>query len=100
MKELARKLASYIEARDRPDGENEGVQRLETERQAVQILTIHKSKGLEAAVVFLYGAFADAPARTVRTYRQDGQRLAVRGVARDGLRGPLPRGRHFHPIRP
>ncbi len=43
------------------NGENEdteSVQRLETDAQAVQILTMHKSKGLEAAVVFFFGGFS------------------------------------------
>ena len=33
------------------------VQRLESDREAVQLLTMHKSKGLEAAVVFVAGGF-------------------------------------------
>ncbi len=83
VKELARTLGSYIGERDRPEGADENVQRLETERQAVQILTIHKSKGLEAAVVFLYGAFADPPTPGLRSYRQDGRRLTHVGPVRD-----------------
>jgi len=31
------------------------VLRIESERDAVQIMTVHKSKGLEADVVFLFG---------------------------------------------
>lgn len=38
--------------------EDADLQRLETEDDAVQIMTMHASKGLEAAVVFLYGGFS------------------------------------------
>ena len=36
------------------------MQRLESERRAVQIMTIHKAKGLEAAVVFVGGRLVAA----------------------------------------
>ncbi|MCC7380509.1 MAG: UvrD-helicase domain-containing protein [Deltaproteobacteria bacterium] len=55
--ELVSKLHAMIEGRALPVGENPNVQRLETERDAVQIMTIHKAKGLEAAVVFVIGGF-------------------------------------------
>ena len=57
LRELCFTLRGYIEGRKQPPGENGGVQRLETERDAVQIMTIHKAKGLEAKVVFLAGGF-------------------------------------------
>lgn len=38
--------------------EDENIQRLETDRPAVQLMTMHKSKGLEAEVVFIYGGFS------------------------------------------
>ncbi|MFU8803336.1 MAG: UvrD-helicase domain-containing protein [Bradymonadaceae bacterium] len=37
--------------------EDGNLQRLETQKPAVQIMTMHKSKGLEAEVVFVYGGF-------------------------------------------
>lgn len=44
------------------DGSNteqdEDLQRLETDRPAIQVMTMHKSKGLEAEVVFIYGGFS------------------------------------------
>ncbi len=39
-------------------GDDTNIQRLEGERSAIQILTIHKAKGLEAAVVFLFGGLS------------------------------------------
>lgn len=53
--ELARLLTRWMAELEAPGGEDGNVQRLETEKDAVQIMTIHRSKGLEAAVVFLFG---------------------------------------------
>ena len=54
-------LTAYIQGTRKPPGEDGNVQRLETDRSAVQIMTIHKSKGLEAAVVLIYGGFTAFP---------------------------------------
>jgi exodeoxyribonuclease V beta subunit len=43
--------------------EDENIQRLETDRPAVQLMTMHKSKGLEAEIVFIYGGFASSGGR-------------------------------------
>ena len=55
--EIIELLDSYISERATPPGDDSNVQRLEDDRDAVQIMTIHKSKGLEADVVALYGGF-------------------------------------------
>ncbi|MEM9067763.1 MAG: UvrD-helicase domain-containing protein [Myxococcota bacterium] len=55
--ELAALLEAFVEGRAEPIGGEGSVQRLESERAAVQLLTMHKSKGLEAAVVFVLGGF-------------------------------------------
>jgi exodeoxyribonuclease V beta subunit len=52
------------------------VQRLEGDRPAVQIMTIHKAKGLEAPVVFLAGGASPPRSDEVRVYRGEGRRLA------------------------
>jgi exodeoxyribonuclease V beta subunit len=59
--ELIATLASFIEQRRFPEGEEGNVQRIESERDAVQVMTMHKAKGLEAAVVFLYGGLDEVP---------------------------------------
>ncbi|CAM2068189.1 DNA helicase [Sulfidibacter corallicola] len=46
---------------NRIDADDEGLLRLETEKEAVQIMTIHASKGLEFPVVFVYGGFSSSP---------------------------------------
>ncbi len=58
------------------------VQRLESERRAVQIMTVHKSKGLEAAVVFMAGGWSGARTDEVRILHQDGRRIAWVGKLR------------------
>lgn len=61
VRELTERLASWIADERLPPGEDGGVQRLEADARAVQLLTIHKSKGLEAEVVFLFGGISDPP---------------------------------------
>ncbi|MBK8010583.1 MAG: UvrD-helicase domain-containing protein [Deltaproteobacteria bacterium] len=78
--ELIRCLDEYIEGRRHPPGEDGNIQRLETDRDAVQIMTMHKSKGLEASVVFLFGGF-DAPAERASIYHRDGRRYLALGTS-------------------
>ncbi len=77
VQELAARLATLIEDESNA-GSEEDVQRIESERAAVQLLTMHKSKGLEAEVVFVYGGLG-TPHRG-RTERRvgtrDGHRVA------------------------
>ena len=54
---LASRLEAFVSGRAEPIGGEGSVQRLESERAAVQLLTMHKSKGLEAPVVFVMGGF-------------------------------------------
>jgi exodeoxyribonuclease V beta subunit len=48
-------LEDYIAKRSFPPGMEGNVQRLESERSAVQVMTIHMSKGLEADVIAIFG---------------------------------------------
>jgi len=75
--ELVRRLASWCDERRSPEGENGNVQRLEGERDAVQIMTMHKSKGLEAAVVFVAGGITSSRRHDALFVRhEDGKRVA------------------------
>jgi len=75
--ELVSGLSRLIEQTRAPLDVYEGnVQRIESERRSVQIMTMHKAKGLEAAVVFVAGGFSQGPTDEVRVYHEDGQRLA------------------------
>lgn len=57
------------------------VQRIESDGDAVVIQTIHRAKGLEAPVVFLYGGDGRPPggAGAVRTYHKDDRRVLAIG---------------------
>jgi exodeoxyribonuclease V beta subunit len=61
--DLTLMLRGFIDGTRRPPGEDGDVQRLESDRAAVQIMTMHKSKGLEAPVVFLYGGLSSQSGR-------------------------------------
>ncbi|HUY37892.1 MAG TPA: UvrD-helicase domain-containing protein [Candidatus Binataceae bacterium] len=78
------RLAAYVGEFRLPSGEDPNLMRLESERAAVQIMTIHKAKGLEARVVFLFGGFfANSSPRPVKTYhgREGDRRLAIGSIA-------------------
>lgn len=71
---LVRKLNRLINGQEKPAAENGDVHRLDRERDAVQIMSMHKSKGLEAPVVFLLGGFTQKNRNNdgCRIYDQDG----------------------------
>ncbi len=80
LRDLARMLAGWIDGNNLPPGENPNVQRLDSERDAVQIMTVHKSKGLEADVIVLFGGYARGPQTDrVTVFHRDGERLVVVG---------------------
>jgi exodeoxyribonuclease V beta subunit len=55
LRELVETLGAYVNGTRLPPGDERSLQRLESDADAVQVMTVHKSKGLEADVVFLYG---------------------------------------------
>ena len=82
LRDLVHTLSGLID-RTRLTLDLEGnVQRLESERRAVQIMTIHKAKGLEAAIVFVAGGWSGAGDKEVRVYHEAGRRLAWVGPPR------------------
>ncbi|MCS6899019.1 MAG: 3'-5' exonuclease, partial [Myxococcales bacterium] len=80
LRELCSILRAYVEGRRSPPGENPGIQRMESDQPAVQIMTMHKAKGLEAAVVFVAGGLARPRiSSVVESYHQDGERRSYIG---------------------
>ena len=76
LRDLVHVLSGLIDKTRMPLGIEGNVQRLESERRAVQIMTVHKAKGLEAAVVFVVGGWTRNPEASVRTVHEGGHRLA------------------------
>lgn len=79
LEELLHTLTAFIENRRSPEGENGNVQRLESERSAVQIMTMHKAKGLEARVVFLFGALQSTRISEVNVIHEGHERFLLVG---------------------
>lgn len=75
--ELVALLDGYIAGTRKPPAEDGDVQRLESDRDAVQIMSIHKSKGLEAEVVFLFGKFTSFPSDGTHEYHDDDGRRVL-----------------------
>ncbi len=80
--DVARRLAGLVAKLTVPEPEEGNTLRAEGDRAAVQIMTMHRAKGLEADVVFVYGGFGPSPNDRVRSYVVDGQRLRVAGRPR------------------
>ena len=55
LKEIIARLESFIAGTALPSGIDSNIQKRETDRSAVQIMTVHLSKGLQADVVFVFG---------------------------------------------
>ena len=72
--ELADRLHRFREGTESGDEEEDSdLQRLETDNSAVQLMTIHKAKGLSSKVVFLCGGFSKRDSknhqRNQKTYK-------------------------------
>lgn len=77
--ELVSALNGFIKETRSPARENGNVQRLETEKEAVQIMTMHKSKGLEAEVVFVFGGITAFPGVEINAFHENGRRVLYIG---------------------
>ncbi len=56
---LAARLRAFIDGKEAPQADEADQQRLETDEAAVQLLTIHGSKGLQRGLVFVIPKFSD-----------------------------------------
>jgi exodeoxyribonuclease V beta subunit len=77
-------LDAFVRGTQKPPSREGDLQRLETDKDAVQILTVHKAKGLEADVVFIYGGTGEATGKqSVRVLHEDGRRVLHAGPLDD-----------------
>lgn len=88
IRELIARLESYVAGRALPPGTESNIQRIESERHAVQVMTVHMSKGLEADVVFLFGGTGRGPDRSPVAIYHEGyeRRLALGKTEKDSAR--------------
>lgn len=89
--ELIQRLQRWITGTGGAQADDRNVQRLESERNSVQVMTIHRAKGLEAKVVFLYGGFGGFPGDEVQVYHDSGERLVHVGHAHRDIAGAVER---------
>lgn len=77
--EIIERLEGYIGGRDQPPGPDGNIHRIESERAAVQVMTMHMSKGLEADVVLLFGGlYAGGQRPPLAVYHEgDDRRFAI-----------------------
>jgi exodeoxyribonuclease V beta subunit len=76
LNELSLLLKRFIDGEE-DAGENENLLRLESERNAVQLMTIHASKGLEFPVVFLFGGLTANKKDTVHFYHDADEKPVI-----------------------
>ena len=73
--ELVDVLGAYVRGTQTPPGREGDLQRLETDRNAVQILTVYKAKGLEADVVFVYGGTGQKGDHDTHVFHEGSKRV-------------------------
>jgi exodeoxyribonuclease V beta subunit len=94
--DLVHLLARWVAGIDLPPGEEPGVQRLDRDSNAVQIMTVHKAKGLEADVVALFGGYAiGGQQERISVFHRDGIREVIAGRnARNAAGAAIKEERH------
>ncbi len=80
-RDIVAALIAFREGRRFLEGQSGAIQRIASDQASVQVMTMHKAKGLEASLVFLYGGFVRMDSY-VLSYHQDGQRFVSVGEAK------------------
>ena len=80
LRELVETLGAYVNGTRLPPGDERNVQRLESDAEAIQVMTVHAAKGLEADVVFVYGGLHRRTDSSLRVFHdRAGQRVVHLG---------------------
>jgi exodeoxyribonuclease V beta subunit len=89
--EIIARLESYVAENAQPPGIESNTQRIESDDRAVQVMTVHMSKGLEVDVVFLFGGTWKLPNFSpVASYHEGYERrVAVGRTAKDIVKDRL-----------
>ena len=80
LEDLIRQLERWRSGLEKPSAEEADLQRLEGDRNAVQILTLHAAKGLEAPIVAIF-AFGKGRSSSLLRFHQGGERCLCLGGA-------------------
>jgi exodeoxyribonuclease V beta subunit len=94
LRELVRELSGLMAKTRMPLDVEANMQRLESERRAVQVMTMHKAKGLEAPVVFVAGGFSRGRGDRVHVYHDQQRRLAWVGSLASPVEGIVKQEAH------
>ncbi|HVN29556.1 MAG TPA: UvrD-helicase domain-containing protein, partial [Candidatus Binataceae bacterium] len=83
LREIVSRLDAFIAGTALPDERVGDIQRIESDRSAVRILSVHMSKGLQAHIVFLFGGAARPPMPPRITVYHDEQRKRRIAIGKD-----------------
>ncbi len=83
--DLIRQLDRWRQGVELPSAEEADLQRLEGDRNAVQILTVHAAKGLEAPIVAIFAFGKGCESRLYR-FHQNGARALYLGTPPDAIK--------------
>jgi exodeoxyribonuclease V beta subunit len=87
---LVRFLGGLMDGTKAPEVDAD-LQRLESEQRAVQVMTIHKAKGLEAPIVFLAGGWSKGRTSSLHVFHEGDRRVAWVGALPDDVRARVER---------
>ncbi|MBI1753586.1 MAG: UvrD-helicase domain-containing protein [Acidobacteria bacterium] len=85
LEDLIRQLDRWRRGAEKPSAEESDLQRLEGDQEAVQILTLHAAKGLEAPIVAIF-AYGKGRGSSLTRFHHLGQRALALGAAPEAVK--------------